>query len=176
MDKLLDNKTPRVRPEHIGIIAPYRRQVQKIQGELRKRSISGVTVGSTEEFQGQERRIIIISTVRSSADYLNMDKQFQLGFLENPKRFNVAVTRAKALLVVVGNPRILCLDPSWKELISYTKSKGGYKGDDFNMEEEVEIDDIIQDLCKCSLESGGGDVATEKEAQEQPPWKGETEI
>jgi len=175
VDKLLENKTPRVRPEHIGIIAPYRRQVQKIQGELRKRNIEGVTVGSTEEFQGQERRIIIISTVRSSADYLNMDKQFQLGFLENPKRFNVAVTRAKALLVVVGNPRILCLDPSWKELITFTKSAGGYKGDDFNVDEEVEIDDIIQDLCKCTLESGG-EVKTEKEAQEQPPWKGEQEI
>ena len=92
-------------------------------------------VGTTEEFQGQERMVILLSTVsqylvlfnllicfeidnfaqqithllkvRSSHEFLAMDAANKLGFLANPKRFNVAVTRARALMVVVGNPHIL---------------------------------------------------------------------
>ena len=60
-------------PKEIGIISPYRRQVQKIRMLLEKKKIKDskdITVGSTEEFQGQERRIIIISTVRSKPTLL----------------------------------------------------------------------------------------------------------
>ena len=46
----------------------------------------GVRVGSTEEFQGQERRVIIVSTVRSKEEFLNSDLEHKLGFLKNPKR------------------------------------------------------------------------------------------
>ena len=74
-------------------------------------------VGSVEEFQGLERRVIIISTVRSSENYLPFDDKHKLGFLSNPKRFNVAVTRAKSLLVVVGNPNVLVHDHSWRQFL-----------------------------------------------------------
>ena len=89
------------------MIAPYRRQVQKLRQKLKAEGLGDVMVGSTEEFQGQERRIIIVSTVRSTPQYVNTDKQYKLGFLQNPKRFNVAITRSQALLIVVGNPQIL---------------------------------------------------------------------
>ena len=97
-----------VQLQHIGVIAPYRRQVQKIRERL---GLKGwreeVMVGTVEEFQGQERRVVIVTTVRSSTEYIVTDLQHKLGFLANPKRFNVAITRARALLVVVGNPYIL---------------------------------------------------------------------
>ena len=84
--------------DDIGIITPYNKQAQKLKRLLRMEGLEKVKVGSTETFQGQERRVIIISTVRSSEDYVSSDVLHNLGFLENPKRFNVAVTRAQALL------------------------------------------------------------------------------
>ena len=54
--------------------------------------------------------MIIISTVRSNADHIGFDLKHNLGFLDNPKRFNVAVTRAQALLIIVGNPSVLGRD------------------------------------------------------------------
>ena len=96
-------------PANIGVIAPYKKQVLKIRDRLALTPFGDeVKVGTTEEFQGQERLAIILSTVRSSPNYLNTDDQSSLGFLANPKRFNVAITRAKALLIVVGNPNVLC--------------------------------------------------------------------
>uniref|UniRef100_A0A673BL11 RNA helicase n=1 Tax=Sphaeramia orbicularis TaxID=375764 RepID=A0A673BL11_9TELE len=109
-----------IAPKDIGIIAPYRKQVQKIRKALEKvgkdlksKTMHHLKVGSVEEFQGQERRVIMVSAVRSSPNYAQIDQQFNLGFVKNEKRFNVAVTRAKALLIVVGNPRVLRTDPTW---------------------------------------------------------------
>ncbi|KAJ0068634.1 hypothetical protein NL108_010303, partial [Boleophthalmus pectinirostris] len=111
---------PKLSAKDIGIIAPYRKQVEKILKALKSveavkkwSDIKELKVGSVEEFQGQERKIIMVSTVRSSINYVKMDKDFNIGFLSNEKRFNVAVTRARSLLIVVGNPVILNKDPTW---------------------------------------------------------------
>lgn len=81
-----------------------------------------------EEFQGQERLVIIISTVRNSKDLLQRDLLQRLGFLKNPKRFNVAVTRAKALLVCIGNEAILRKDLNWAQLIDYAQVHRAWAG------------------------------------------------
>ncbi|XP_040279815.1 putative helicase MOV-10 [Bufo bufo] len=80
----------KISPKEIGIIAPYRKQVEKIRKAIDKefRAVTDITdlkIGSVEEFQGQERRVILISTVRSSMDYVKLDEDFSLGFLKNPK-------------------------------------------------------------------------------------------
>ncbi|XP_010000545.1 PREDICTED: putative helicase MOV-10 [Chaetura pelagica] len=127
---------PSVSPKEVGIISPYRKQVEKIRKAISSLDpdlralpdIGLLKVGSVEEFQGQERRIILISTVRSCSGYLQLDQTFKLGFLKNPKRFNVAITRAKALLIVVGNPAVLSKDQHWQRFLRYCQEEGGYTG------------------------------------------------
>ncbi|KAL5477389.1 hypothetical protein EMCRGX_G024183 [Ephydatia muelleri] len=110
-----------VKQSDVGIIAPYNKQVEKIRFLLDREGLSNVKVGSVEVFQGRENLVIIISTVRSSSTFLLEDIRRQLGFVSSPKRFNVAISRAQALLIVVGNPHLLAqgaekLDrgsPSW---------------------------------------------------------------
>uniref|UniRef100_A0A8C4R056 RNA helicase n=1 Tax=Eptatretus burgeri TaxID=7764 RepID=A0A8C4R056_EPTBU len=126
----------KISPKEVGVITPYRRQVMKIRKALEfdphlksLNNIRELKVGSVEEFQGQERRVIIISTVRSATEFLDFDKRFCLGFIQNPKRFNVALTRAKALLIVIGNPITLGKDENWRTFIKYCISNGGATGD-----------------------------------------------
>uniref|UniRef100_A0A3Q3WG79 RNA helicase n=1 Tax=Mola mola TaxID=94237 RepID=A0A3Q3WG79_MOLML len=120
---------PAISPSDIGIITPYRKQVEKIHKALEKngkdlkfKDMNSLKVGTVEQFQGQERRVILVSTVRSNPD----DTHFTCSFVKNVKKFNVAVTRAKALLIVVGNSSVLKKDP-WKRFIEYCKNEGGYK-------------------------------------------------
>ncbi|WAR05018.1 M10B1-like protein [Mya arenaria] len=143
LNKLLKEKKKglQIKQSDIGIISPYRKQVQKLREmiHLKKYNVKkgditvkkgDITVGSVEEFQGQEFKVIIISTVRSnkSLAYRDIDLQFNLGFLRNPKRFNVAITRARALLIVVGNPITLEQDSHWKRFIDFCDRNGGFCG------------------------------------------------
>lgn len=116
-------------PKDIGIISPYRKQVEKIRTVLKTDGRPDLKVGSVEEFQGQERLAIIVSTVRSSPEHLGHDEKFRLGFLRNPKRFNVAVTRAKAMLIVIGNPHVpCCRDPHWLSFTRFVYKRKGWVG------------------------------------------------
>jgi len=138
--QVLDMRENKVQAKEIGVITPYRRQVQKIRNKLKKEGYQDVMVGSTEEFQGQERRVIIVSTVRSNPEYVNTDNQYKLGFLANPKRFNVAITRAKSLLIIVGNPHILGQDEDWRALLNFSLDRGCYKGCTYNRESDDDFD------------------------------------
>ncbi|KAG1732662.1 RNA helicase [Suillus paluster] len=84
----------------IGVITPYHAQCVRIRKRV--------------DHEVKERRVIIISTVRSSREFLEFDLKRTLGFVANPRRFNVAVTRAQALLIVIGDPNVLSLDPLWR--------------------------------------------------------------
>ena len=92
----------------IGVIAPYHSQCKKLQVALSRVATSQLKIGSVEEFQGQvfhsmftlftsvhliyfllqERKVIIISTVRSSKEFVEYDLRHTLGFVANPRRFN----------------------------------------------------------------------------------------
>lgn len=64
---------------------------------------------------------MLVSTVRTEQKQLKKDNRFGLGFLQCPKRINVAISRARALLVIFGMQSILEQDVNWKRIIDYTK-------------------------------------------------------
>jgi len=128
-------------PDDIGIITPYHGQVLKIRQALANSAMSRVKVASVEEYQGQERKVIIISTVRSSKNYIESDLRHTLGFVSHPRRFNVAVTRAKALLILVGDPATLSLDPLWRRFLTLIHRNGGWTGDEIPWDPENEVED-----------------------------------
>lgn len=119
-------------PADVGVITPYRKQVDRIRQFISNNNLNSFQVGSVEEFQGQERDIIIVSTVRSSDDVPDSGKNINryLGFLCNPKRFNVTVTRAKTLLIVIGNPHMLVHDKHWGPFVRHCVHLGAYTGCD----------------------------------------------
>lgn len=122
----------------IGIITPYRKQVAKIKTALAKLSgTKDITVGTTEFFQGSERRIIIVSTVRSRQDMIEFDIKSGLGFIGDAKRFNVAMTRAMAILCVVGDARVLKIEPYWRRWLDFVIQNNGWKGPKVTMVDET---------------------------------------
>ncbi|BAF10951.1 probable RNA helicase SDE3 [Oryza sativa Japonica Group] len=128
-----------VREADIGVITPYRQQVVKIKKALETFEMPDLKVGSVEQFQGQEREIIIISTVRSTVKHNEFDKFFNLGFLSNHRRFNVAITRAKSLLIIIGNPHIITKDRHWDRLLRYCADNGSYQGCPLPPPEETQV-------------------------------------
>ena len=92
----------------IGIISPYADQVKIIQDR------TPVEVKTVDGFQGREKEIIIISTVRSNEDG-------NIGFLRDLRRLNVAITRAKRKLIIIGNINTLKTNPTYARLIEFAK-------------------------------------------------------
>lgn len=77
----------------IGVISPYRQQVKEILKLLSLGGLKSIKVGTTEEFQGCEFDVIIVSTVRTNEILLNFDVRTGLGFVSNRKRTCVTLTR-----------------------------------------------------------------------------------
>lgn len=95
-----------VLPSQIGVITPYEGQrsyivsYMQFNGTLKKELYKEVEVASVDAFQGREKDYIIVSCVRSN-------EHQGIGFLNDPRRLNVALTRAKYGLVILGNPKVL---------------------------------------------------------------------
>lgn len=120
-------------PDDIGIITPYHKQVVQIRDLLLELNLKLPKISSVEAFQGQERKVIIISAVRSYNNLIDEDVKHSLGFVASPTRLNVAITRARALLIILGNPKLLVLDPYWRSLLTYCIDCGGYTGCNFSL-------------------------------------------
>jgi DNA polymerase III delta prime subunit len=114
-----------VRPSDIGVISTFRQQVYTIREILRSFGLGNIRVGTIDDYQGQEEKIILISTVLSDVSTLG---EASSSLFSNPNRFNVATTRAKALLVCAGHPEVLLADTCWKEFVRSCIIKGNVFG------------------------------------------------
>ena len=106
----------------VGVISPYKAQVQRlrqlIRQEKRLRPMRQlITVNTVDGFQGQERDVIIISLVRSNDDG-------QIGFLSDLRRMNVAMTRARFQLIILGDAATLTRHGFYRQLYEYVESVG----------------------------------------------------
>lgn len=116
--------------EECGILTPYNKQAAKIRQLIERLNMDAPKVGSVEEFQGQERMAIILSSVRSSREYLSNDVKNNMGFIACPRRLNVALTRARAMLIIIGDPHLLVMDVYWKSVLEYCVKNDAYRGCD----------------------------------------------
>jgi ATP-dependent RNA/DNA helicase IGHMBP2 len=109
----------------MGIITPYRAQVDRLQ-KLAEASPTVdtldklVAINTVDAFQGQERDVIVISFVRSNS-------KGEVGFLNDIRRTNVAMTRARKKLIIIGDSATLGSHPFYLELIEFVQRKGFYR-------------------------------------------------
>jgi ATP-dependent RNA/DNA helicase IGHMBP2 len=109
----------------IGIISPYKEQREWLKEslahtELNLQKVSALDVKTIDGFQGEERDVIYISLVRSN------EKQ-EIGFLSDLRRMNVAITRARKKLVVIGDSSTIGSSPFYKSFLEYCEAKGMYR-------------------------------------------------
>lgn len=109
----------------VGIISPYRAQVQYLKKLIKKYEFFKpyrrlISVNTVDGFQGQERDVILISLVRSN-------DEGQIGFLKDLRRMNVAMTRARMKLIILGNKNTMTKHPFYKKLWEYVKAINNYE-------------------------------------------------
>ena len=137
----------RVLTSDIGIIGAFRAQVLRIRLALRRENMAGISVGSVEDFQGQEKQIMLITTALTSRPPV-LD-EFSLGLVNDSRRFNVAVTRGMGLCIAVGNPFFLHKDQYWRDWIEHCELNGNFlnQGDcrlfQRHRREELEVDELL---------------------------------
>ena len=109
----------------VGIISPYRAQVQYLKKLIKKYEFFKpyrrlISVNTVDGFQGQERDVILISLVRSN-------DEGQIGFLKDLRRMNVAMTRARMKLIILGNKDTMTKHPFYKKLWEYVEAINHYE-------------------------------------------------
>ena len=107
----------------VGLISPYREQVVWMKNDLETDEIlssENLTIQTIDGFQGQERDVIYISLVRSNT-------KSEIGFLTDYRRMNVAMTRARMKLVVIGDSGTIGNDKFYKEFLEYVEVEGSYR-------------------------------------------------
>ncbi|MCG8699572.1 MAG: AAA domain-containing protein [Bacteroidales bacterium] len=112
--------------QDIGVISPYKAQVSLMQETFESVELvtedlkQKIAINTIDSFQGQERDIIYISLVRSN-------EKGEIGFLKDTRRMNVAMTRARKKLVIIGDSATVCNHPFYNDFLDYVNELGAYK-------------------------------------------------
>jgi superfamily I DNA and/or RNA helicase len=105
-----------IAPGDIGIITPYSAQVQLLRSQLDE----AIEIFSVDGFQGREKEVILISLVRAN-------ERGEVGFLAETRRMNVALTRARRKLIVVGDSATITTHPFFDRLVAHWEASGAYR-------------------------------------------------
>ena len=109
-------------PDDLAVISPYDDQVRRIEGELEgtlpgEADVDALEVDTVDGFQGREKEVVLVSLVRSN------DRR-EVGFLDEPRRFNVALTRARRKAVVVGDSDTVSAADVFDDFLEYARARG----------------------------------------------------
>jgi superfamily I DNA and/or RNA helicase len=113
VDELLSSG---VLPEQIAVISPYSAQVKLLRELIKQPAIE---IDSVDGFQGREKEAVIVSLVRSN-------REGDVGFLADTRRMNVALTRARRKLIVIGDSATITNHPFYEKMVKYFESTGAY--------------------------------------------------
>ena len=119
----------------ICIMAPSGAQVRLLRKMCRAAGLHGVNVGPMEAFQGLEMPFVIICTTRARLCFVEDDVARGFGMVAQAQKFNVAITRARQGLIVLGNPWVLEVDQVWRAFMTYCWRNGLWRGDREGSEE-----------------------------------------
>ena len=117
VQELIDAGVP---ADGIAIITPYSAQVSLFRDLLGEYDLPQIDLGSVDGFQGRESEAVIISMVRSNSDG-------EIGFLAEQRRMNVALTRARRKLIIIGDSATITADEFFGEMLAWVEEVGGYK-------------------------------------------------
>lgn len=124
-----------IRQSEICIMSPFMAQVRLLRKIMRGKlhNLFEVNIGPLVAFQGLEKRLVIVCTTRTRSRFVEQDLLHGYGIINAAKRFNVALTRAKEGLIVIGNPETLALnDSNWRVFLSYCYRNGLWQNDGTN--------------------------------------------
>jgi superfamily I DNA and/or RNA helicase len=105
-----------VQAEHIAVITPYSAQVRLLREKFKKLEVE---IDSVDGFQGREKEAVIVSLVRSN-------REGEVGFLADTRRMNVALTRARRKLIVIGDSATITRHPFYQKMVEYFEKIGAY--------------------------------------------------
>ena len=175
---LLSSRNISVNAGHIFVITCFRAQVLKLRETLRKSSLPTINVGLVEDFQGQENAICLISTVLTERhERWEKGSKAGLGFMTDSKRFNVAITRASALCVIVGKVSFIENSGSfWSALIEHVRRNNGISGTENDDNDVYGIECLLRHVGELGLlgighEEDRYDLAMRGHYHDSPEWK-----
>ncbi|KAI5926707.1 P-loop containing nucleoside triphosphate hydrolase protein [Camillea tinctor] len=116
-----------IEPREVCIMSPFKAQVRRIRQLIRgmgNNALWGVNIGPTEAFQGLEKGVVILCTTRSKQHFVERDRAVAWGIIGMPNSMNVAITRAKYGLVVIGKEELLRADVYWSAFVAFCHRNG----------------------------------------------------